>query len=602
MKKYLLCLLSIGYLCACQNDALSDLSQPDANGQTALSSPLSEDDVLPGRMRIKLREEPKGNVSVRTTSNGVSTGIQALDGTASVLKVTRMQRTFPYSEQYEERTRREGLHLWYDVWYEENTSALRAADEVELVEGIELACPVRKIRTRSVTPSWNDPALETQWNFYNPGTETWQSEGADIRLANVWQQYNGDPSIIVAVIDEGIDTEHPDLTDNLWVNQAEIPGNGLDDDGNGYVDDINGYNFYSDRPNMIPSEHGTHVAGIIAASNNNGTGVCGIAGGDGTTGSGVRLMCCQIIDYIYNNKGAEAIKYAADNGAVICQNSWGYTGTIDPVDKAAIDYFVKYAGCDNEGNQLPDSPMKGGLVLFATNNYNTSDPSDATPADYENVLGIAAINSLYQKASYSDYGDYIDLCAPGGERPRNMGGAEEAQILSTIDGGGYGYLYGASMACPHVSGVAALVIQKYGVGKQGFTAEQLKEILLSTAYDVDTYNPQYAGQLGNGCVNAEAALNVENTPGYDPNKTGATFTLKTNPVTDGFLVFRVNSSLSGKSELTIRNSIGAKVLNQQLNVKPYSNISIDIRSLAAGYYTLVYQCNGQQIQEKFVKY
>lgn len=111
----------------------------------------------------------------------------------------------------------------------------------------------------------------------------------------MWKQYNGNPAIIVAVVDGGINQEHPDLQDNLWTNPGEIPKNGIDDDGNGYIDDVHGYNFVDDNAILVPHRHGTHVAGIIGATNNNGTGISSIAGGNGTPGSGVKLMSCQIL-------------------------------------------------------------------------------------------------------------------------------------------------------------------------------------------------------------------------------------------------------------------------------------------------------------------
>ena len=156
------------------------------------------------------------------------------------------------------------------------------------------------------------------------------------------------------------------------------------------------------------------MAGIIGATNNNGTGISSIAGGNGTPGSGVKLMSCQILKSLTSTGGevasdpfiAAAIKYGADNGAVISQNSWGYAvGTgrntssyINPVHKEAIDYFIKYAGCDNNGEQLDGSPMKGGIVLFASGNANTSDPRIAAPADYDKVVAVAAIEADYRKA------------------------------------------------------------------------------------------------------------------------------------------------------------------------------------------------------------
>ena len=286
--------------------------------------------------------------------------------------------------------------------------------------------------------------------------------------------------------------------------------------------------------------------------------------------------------------------------AVISQNSWGYAATragrnassyINPVHKEAIDYFIKYAGCDNKGEQLDGSPMKGGIVLFASGNANTSDPRIAAPADYEKVVAVAAIEADYRKASYSNYGTYTDISAPGG----SLDGDGRIWSTTTERSNNYEYLAGTSMACPLVSGVAALVIEKYGVGKKGFTPEALKEILYQSAYDLDEYNPRYAGQLGHGCVDAAAALEID-VSNLHP------FILKSNQITDNMLIFSVSSSMSGNGKLILYNGIGSKVLDLHLKLEAASLHAVDITKLSAGYYTLVYQAKGMEIREKFIKY
>lgn len=166
-----------------------------------------------------------------------------------------------------------------------------------------------------------------QWHYKNFGITPRSVEGADINLFEAWKQTTGSPNVIVSIVDGGIDGSHEDLKDNLWINEGEIPGNGIDDDGNGFIDDVYGYNFVSDKGEITLDEagHGTHVAGTVAARNNNGIGVSGVAGGDGTPNSGARLMSCQIFEGANGSgQGAGATVYGANNGAVISQNSWGY--------------------------------------------------------------------------------------------------------------------------------------------------------------------------------------------------------------------------------------------------------------------------------------
>ena len=161
------------------------------------------------------------------------------------------------------------------------------------IEGKRVPMPEsRPEATRSVALPFNDPELEWQWHYYNDGSLDPElcKDGADINLLNAWKYTAGDNRVIVAVCDGGVMANHPDLADNMWVNEAEMSGTaGVDDDGNGYIDDIHGYNFVTDSGNVTADDHGTHVAGTISAVNNNGFAVCGISGGTGN-GDGVRLM------------------------------------------------------------------------------------------------------------------------------------------------------------------------------------------------------------------------------------------------------------------------------------------------------------------------
>ena len=283
------------------------------------------------------------------------------------------------------------LDKWLLVSFDESLTNAEVAEALandSRVVRVEYDLPLKRIEgksvpmpesrpeaTRSVALPFNDPELEWQWHYYNDGSLDPElcKDGADINLLNAWKYTAGDNRVIVAVCDGGVMANHPDLADNMWVNEAEMSGAaGVDDDGNGYVDDIHGYNFVADSGNVTADDHGTHVAGTISAVNNNGFAVCGIAGGTGN-GDGVRLMSLQIFegeDGCYQHQLAQAFKYAADNGAVIINNSWGYDVAgykndgeyeqWDSVLKNAIEYFETNAGLDGT--------MTGGVAIFAAGN------------------------------------------------------------------------------------------------------------------------------------------------------------------------------------------------------------------------------------------
>lgn len=432
-------------------------------------------------------------------------------------------RTFPYAGKFEKRTRAEGLHLWYDLYLDPESAIVKSSDissfdGVEIVEyrpeidmgnsGKATVLPAHNSAVRNTDAVFNDPMYPNQWHYKNTGinhqgvTISSFVKGCDMNVEPVWKRgFTGDSDVIVSVVDGGIDYTHEDLSDNIWVNQAEFNGKeGVDDDDNGYVDDIYGYNFLKGSPDIEFDQHGTHVAGTIAAVNNNGIGVCGIAGGNAAKGEkGVRVMSCQVIygqNAVAVDHYGEAIKYGADNGAVISQNSWGYrnaTAMNYPSDKEAIDYFIKYAGIDENGNQT--GPMKGGVVIFAAGNSNRDY---GYPAKYEKCISVSALGADYKRAFYSNFGDWISVAAPGGDQN------EQSEILSTLPDNKYGYMQGTSQACPHVSGLAALIVSRYG--GPGFTNEDLKARLLASTVSVDDFNPDYQGLLGKGIVDAMYAV------------------------------------------------------------------------------------------------
>ena len=463
---------------------------------------LDEQSYVRGHIRIKVNEDFAREIELSVVEGQASTKSLGPDLVSS-LEITSLRRTFANGGRFEKRRREAGLHLWYDVVFNENISITKAGGDIAELIGVEEVeylpeikifrgefkpIPITKsVETFTTTNApFDDPHFFRQWNLYNDGSIINSVSGADINVLDTWKNnITGSNDIIVAVMDEGIDYDHEDLKDNMWINEAEKNGsNRVDDDGNGYVDDIHGYNFNSRSGIIVKGDHGTHVAGIIGAVNNNGKGICGIAGGNGS-GNGVRLMSCQILDENSQYSYADAIAYAADNGAIICQNSWGYeTPTYFPVsDKVAIDYFVKNAGTDENGVQT--GPMKGGIVIFAAGNYGREA---GALASYDKVIGVSAIGADYKMASYSNYGTLLDMTAPGGD-----GDISEAWIPSTVVNG-YAYFTGTSMSSPHISGVAALAVSWFG--KDGFTADMLREKLISSGIDIDMYNPTVKGKLG----------------------------------------------------------------------------------------------------------
>lgn len=446
--------------------------------------------AIPGHIRVKFTSEPS------ITKSGTT------DVDLSALGEYRMVRTFPEAGRFEARHREYGLHLWYDIFFDEEKPLTKTANDIAAIDGVDIVEYVQSTTQTSVFP-FNDPEASKQWHYYNPGTKTGTVVGSDINVVPAWEVTTGRTDVIVAISDGGLQRNHPDITQNIWLNQAEVNGKpGVDDDGNGYVDDIYGYNFvvgpdgYSMKGAIEPDDHGMHVGGTVAAVNNNGIGVCGIAGGDGSPDSGVRLMSTQTSGgsaYI----GA-AFVYAADNGAVLINCSWSIESATSTPESivTGINYFNECAGIDPD-TKTQTGPMAGGLCIFAAGNDSRS--TNSYPAMDETVMAVASIGADFKRAYYSNYGSWVDITAPGGDAQKGF------NIYSTLPEDSYGSMQGTSMACPHVTGVAALVVSQFG--GPGFTRQNLIDILTGTAnrslYD---YNSGFTGLLGSGLVDAGAAV------------------------------------------------------------------------------------------------
>ena len=315
----------------------------------------------------------------------------------------------------------------YSVELSSGTSLTSAIGRFSRIPGVAAVQPDYQLPTAAIP---NDPLFSRQWNLQNSGQTAGRSD-ADLDAPEGWQIARGTGQTIVAVIDSGIDSTHPDLAANLWRNPREIPGNGVDDDGNGFVDDIVGANFVNNTGDPLDRlGHGTHVAGIIGAVGNNGVGISGVAWN-------TRIMALKFIDdngIGYTSNAIRAIDYAIQNGARIINASWG-GGAANAALEAALAR-ARTAGVI--------------VVMSAGNGAANTDTTPFYPAGYirqfDNIVTVAATNAFDALTTFSNYGSATVTLAAPGER-----------ILSTEPGGRYAERSGTSMAVPHVVGSLAVL-------------------------------------------------------------------------------------------------------------------------------------------------
>ncbi len=473
-------------------------------------------------------------------------GLASLDATIAELGATAVVPVFNMAVNTELK-REHNMHRWYTVKFSEDVDVEYAAkllSELKEVERVQFSVPVSvpKVTAVEADPSqfaatraqelpFNDPGLAKQWHYNNDGTVAFPNAraGADVNLFSAWKHTTGRPEVVVAIVDEGVCYTHEDLKDSFLVNEAEFNGaEGVDDDKNGYVDDIYGYNFVDDgRITWTRSEdsgHGTHVAGTVAAVNNNGIGVCGVAGGSGKN-DGVRIISCQIMsngEAAGPGPTAKAIEYAADRGACVLQNSWGFgagqiandsafkSGTTS-VELTAIDYFKA---------KKNNPALEGGIVIFAAGNDGKSVA--VYPGAYNNLIAVTAVAPDGLPTYYTCYDRGCNVAATGGEYTSTWD--TPGCVLSTMPtnkaSSGYALMQGTSMACPHVSGIAALAISYAMDNGITLTLPELKDIIVSSVRSIDPYltgfktNPEggtlnlssYQGKMGTGLIDAYQVL------------------------------------------------------------------------------------------------
>jgi len=358
-----------------------------------------------------------------------------------------------------------------------NTTQARALAGDSRVRYVE---PNRLWHADSLPSSPNDPLFGQLWGLANTGQTvngTAGTAGADIGAIQAWQHGTGSPSVIVADVDSGMLTTHPDLAANLWVNPGEncagCRTDGIDNDGNGYVDDWRGWDFVnSDNLPDDQAGHGTHTAGTIGAVGDNGVGVIGVD-------PHVSLMPLKFLNANGTGTNANAIQavlYAVNNGARVINGSWGGGG---------------YSQALNDAIALADA--HGALYVASAGNSASDAAFYPAAFDLPNVISTAASNNTDTLAWWSTFGDTVDLAAPGQD------------TLSTISNGGYGFASGTSMAAPHVTGSAALLFSQHPEA----TPETIKALLFATA----TPLPSLAGKVLTGSrLDVGAAADCTATP------------------------------------------------------------------------------------------
>ncbi|HLP18919.1 MAG TPA: S8 family serine peptidase, partial [Chitinophagales bacterium] len=441
----------------------------------SMAQTVSPQKFQEGKIWFKIKnDEIPGKIKVGNYADIPLSTLPFLDKVSAQAGIKKLSMPFVASKTTAALQRTCLLQLNNDEQVDATIKMLQQCKEVEYAERVPLH------RTAAAP---NDSYYAAQWHLNT------------IKADSAWNYFSTGSNIVIAIVDDAVETSHPDLAPNLWVNAGEIAGNGIDDDNNGYIDDFNGYDAGDDDGDPSPSDpsfdHGTGVAGMASAATNNSIGIAGI-------GYTCKLMCVKsgaTLGDPGNIYGAfEGVYYAASAGADIINMSWG-SDQYSVTEQNIINYAVSQ-GCI--------------LVAGAGN-----DDTDVRfyPAAYDSVIAVGSTTSSDERSSFSNYGSWVSVCAPGSA-------VYTTQVNSTYDNE-----WGTSFSSPLVAGLLGLMKSMV----PAMPNDALVNCMLNSADNIDAMNPWYVGSLGTGRINALSAMKCVNTAltlqpiaGFKANQTSLT--------------------------------------------------------------------------------